>query len=75
MDYYSLFEKLERRKGSVTRAPSRAVRNVSHAFSREKNRVTCDERRVRVREEITASLLLYRVNVLLFLRIKSTQLK
>jgi hypothetical protein len=40
-----------------------------------KNRVTCDLRRVRVRGEITASLLLYRVNVLPFLRIESTQLK
>jgi hypothetical protein len=29
----------------------------------------------RVREEITASLLLYRVNVLPFLRIETTQLK
>jgi hypothetical protein len=35
--------------------------------------VTCDERRVR--REITASLLLYRVNVLPFMRIESTQLK
>jgi hypothetical protein len=31
--------------------------------------------RVRVHEEITASLLLYRVNILPFLRIESTQLK
>jgi hypothetical protein len=59
--------------------PSRAVRNAytSRAFSRGKIvwLVTCDERRVRVREEITASLLLYRVNVLPFLKIESTQLK
>jgi hypothetical protein len=40
-----------------------------------KNRMTYDEWRVRVREEILISLLLYRVNVLPFLRIESTQLK
>jgi hypothetical protein len=37
--------------------------------------VTCDERRVRMRGEITASLLFYRVNVLPFLKIESIQLK
>jgi hypothetical protein len=51
----------------------------SRAFSRGKIAclMTCDERlvRVRVRGEITASLLLYRVNDLSFLRIESTQLK
>jgi hypothetical protein len=38
MGYCSLFEKLERRKWSVTRALSRAVRDAyaSRAFSREK---------------------------------------
>jgi hypothetical protein len=38
--YCSLFEKLERRKESVTRALSRAVRDAyaSRAFSREKSR-------------------------------------
>jgi hypothetical protein len=52
----------------------RAVPCVTHhAHFRVENRVTCDLRRVCVREEITASLLLYRVNVLLFLRIESTQ--
>jgi hypothetical protein len=44
-----------------------------HAHFHVENRVTCDLRRVRVREEITVSLLLYRVNVLPFLRIESTQ--
>jgi hypothetical protein len=77
--YCSLFEKLKRRKGSATHAPSRAVRDAyaSRAFSRGKNRVTCDLRRAACawREEITAPLLLYRVNVLPFLRIESTQLK
>jgi hypothetical protein len=42
---------------------------------RDLSLVTCDERCVRVRREITASFLLYRVNVLPFLRIESTQLK
>jgi hypothetical protein len=48
-------------------------KRVSHAH----RVVPYDERRVRVRvrEEITAPLLLYRVNVLPFLRIESTQLK
>jgi hypothetical protein len=54
--------------------PSRAVTHVTRIFM-WKNRVTCDLRRVRVREKSTASILLYRVNVLLFLRIESTQLK
>jgi hypothetical protein len=38
VDYYSPFEKLERRKVSATRAPSRAVHDAyaSRVFSREK---------------------------------------
>jgi hypothetical protein len=38
VDYCSPFEKLERKKGSVTGAPSRAVRDAyaSRVFSREK---------------------------------------
>jgi hypothetical protein len=51
------------------------VTRTRHAHFRVENRVTCDLRHVRVHEEITASLLLYRVNVLPFLRIESTQLK
>jgi hypothetical protein len=55
--------------------PCRARRVCVTRIFTWKNRVTCDERRVRVHEEITTSLLLYRVNVLPFLRIESTQLK
>jgi hypothetical protein len=47
--------------------------HMRHAYFRVEK--SCDLRRVRVLEEITASLLLYRVNVLPFLRIESTQLK
>jgi hypothetical protein len=59
-----------------TRAePYRARRvRVTRIFT-WKHRVTCDLRHVSVRREITVSLLLYRVNVLPFLRIESTQLK
>jgi hypothetical protein len=62
VNYYSLFEKLERRKGSVTRMPNRLMRDayMSCAFSREKimSLVTCDERCVRVHIKITMSFLL-----------------
>jgi hypothetical protein len=77
MCYCYLFEKLERRKESVTRAPEPCrARRVTRIVA-WKNHVTCELRRgrVRVHEEITTSLLLYRVNVLPFLRIESTQLK
>jgi hypothetical protein len=63
MDYCSLFENLERRKGSATRAPSCVVRAAYalRVFSREKIAwlVTYDKRCVRVHIEITVSFLLH----------------
>jgi hypothetical protein len=65
-----------KRVAHVSRAVPCATRTC-HVYFRVENYVTCNEWRVcvRVRGEITASLLLYRVNVLPFLRIESTQLK